>query len=70
MFTTDKLITSVTPRAAGSELALSRKNNYTLDPTVFREVLQCEIQREETSYFFLKVGTSVPGEKCETILLI
>ena len=32
MFTTDKLITSVTPRATGSELALSRKNRRPLHP--------------------------------------
>ena len=30
MFTTDKLITSVTPRAIGSELELSRKNRKPL----------------------------------------
>ena len=32
VFTTDKLITSVTPRAIGSELALSRKNRKPLHP--------------------------------------
>ena len=68
MFTAYQLIICVTPRATGSELALSGKKQKTipptLDPTVFRRVLQCEIQREETCYFFLKVaqtslGTSV-----------
>ena len=67
MFTAYQLIICVTPRATGSELALSGKkteDHSTLDPTVFRRVLQCEIQREETCYFFLKVaqtslGTSV-----------
>ena len=32
VFTTDKLITSVTPRAIVSELALSRKNRKPLHP--------------------------------------
>ena len=46
------------------------EDHSTLDLTVFRRVLQCEIQREETSYFFLKVNANVTGDKCETILLI
>ena len=63
MFTAYELIICVTPRATGSEFALSGKkqNHSTLDPTVFRWVLQCEIQREETAYFFLKVSTKVTG---------
>ena len=47
----------VTPHATGIDLALSGKkteDHSTLDPMVFRQVLQCEIQQEETSYFFLK----------------
>ena len=28
------------------------EDHFTLDPTVFRWVLQCEIQREETCYCF------------------
>ena len=46
MFTAYELIICVTPRAPGSELALSRKNRRPLQPrsTVFRQVLQYEIQ--------------------------
>ena len=71
MFTAYELIICVTPGETGSELALSVKkleDHSTLDPTVFRQVLQCEIQREETSYFILKV--SITGDECETIMLI
>ena len=72
MFTAYELIICVAPRETGSELALSAKteDHSTLDPTVFRQVLQCEIQREETSYFFLKVSTNITGDECETIMLI
>ena len=55
MFTAHGLIICVTPGATGSELALSGKkteDHSTLDTTVFRQVLQCEIQHEGTSYFF------------------
>ena len=73
MFTAYVSIICVIPRATGSELALSGKKTEdysTLDPTEFRRFLQCEIQREETSYFFLKVSTNVSGDECEIILLI
>ena len=76
MFTAYELITCVTLRATGSEFALSGKKQKThsnLDATVFRQVLQCEIQREETSYLFLEVSTNdtvSTGDKCETIILI
>ena len=73
MFTAYELIICVAPRETGSELALSAKkteDHSTLDLTVFRQVLQCEIQREETSYFFLKVSTNITGDECETIMLI
>ena len=73
MFTAYELIICVAPRETGSELALSAKkteDHSTLDLTVFRQVLQCEIQREETSYFFLKVSTNVTGDERETILFI
>ena len=46
MFTAHELIICVTPGATGSELALSGKkteDHSTLDTTVFRQVLQCEI---------------------------
>ena len=72
MFTAYELIICITPSATGSELALSRKkteDHSTLDPTVFRQVLQCKIQREETSYYFLKASTNVTGNECETIIL-
>ena len=73
MFTAYELIIYRTPRATGSELALLGKkteDHSTLDPTMFRQVLQCQIQREETPYFFLIVSTNVTGDECETILLI
>ena len=46
MFTAYDLIIFVTPRATESELALSGKKtegHSTLDPAVFRQILQCEI---------------------------
>ena len=73
MFTAHELIICVTPLVTGSELALSGKKtevHSTLDTTVFRQVLQCEIQHEGTSYFFLKVSTKVTGDECKTILPI
>ena len=71
MFTAYELIICVTPRATGSEFALSEKkqNHSTLDPTVFRWVLQCEIQREETAYFFSQSEHKGHWDECETILL-
>ena len=62
-----ELIICVTPFTTGSEVAC---DHSTLDPMVFRRVLQCEIQRKETSYLFFKMSTNVTGDKCETILLI
>ena len=73
MFTAYELIIYVTPLVVGSELTLPEKkteDHSTCDPTVFRQVLQCKIQHEETSYFYLKVSTNVTGEKCEKIVLI
>ena len=57
MFTACELIICVTPRAPGSELALSRKKQKTIPPSIPRcsgrfYSAQCKIQREETSYFF------------------
>ena len=72
MFTAYELIICITPRATGSELALSRRktgDHSTLDLTVFRQVLQCKIQREGTSYYFLKVSANVTGNEWETIIL-
>ena len=45
------------------------ENHSTLDPTVFRWVLQCEIQREETAYFFSQSEHKGHWDECETILL-
>ena len=73
MFTAYELIICVTPRTTESELALSgkkTKDHSTLDRKVFRRDLQCKIQREETSYFFLKVSKNVTGDECEIILPI
>ena len=72
MFTVYELTICVTPRAAGSEFVLSGKkqDHSTLNSTVFRKVLQCKIQLEENSDFFLEVSTNVTGNECETILLI
>ena len=72
MFTAHELIICVNHVQQEVNLIYQEKteDHSTLDPTVFRQILQWEIQCKETSYLFLKVSTNVAGDECETILLI
>ena len=72
IFTAYKLIIYVTPRATGSELALSGKNRRLFNPWS-HDVQTGFTVRNPTPrnfLFFKKVSTNVTGDECETILLI
>ena len=72
MFTECELITCVTPRATGSELAVSGKKLKTIPPSTLGclDGLCSAKSNAKELPIFLKVSANFNGYECQTMLLI